>query len=196
MDEVIPGILHWQVRHPNIGVDVSSYLLTGTATAVDPILPEGEGVAWLGHDVERAVLTVRHHLRSAAGLGVPILAHRAGIDELERRGLDVLAYEAGDELAPGVRALAFGRICPDDAALHIAVGPGVLAFGDGIVNYGEIGHPPDRFLGDDPAAVKADIVAGLVPLLDEDFDVLLFAHGMPIAEGGKAVLADFVAARR
>lgn len=67
-----------------------------------------------------------------------------------------------------------------------------LAFGDGVVNYGELGHPPDQFLGDDPAGVKADIVEGLVPLLDEDFDALLFAHGDPVASGGKAMLRALV----
>ena len=40
MDEVIPGILHWKARHPNLGADVSSYLLTDTGTALDPMLPE------------------------------------------------------------------------------------------------------------------------------------------------------------
>jgi hypothetical protein len=196
MDEVIPGVLHWQARHPNIGIDVSSYLLTETGTALDPILPDGKRLDWLGHEVERAVLTVRHHVRSAPDLGVPIVAHRAGLHELEGGDVEVEGYEAGDELAPGVRALPFGRICPDDTALHIALGPGVLAFGDGVVNYGELGHPPDRFLGDDPEAVKADIVDGLVPLLDEDFDVLLFAHGEPVASGGKAMLRGLVESRR
>jgi hypothetical protein len=196
MDEVIPGILHWQARHPNLGIDVSSYLLTDTGTALDPLLPEGEGPDWLGHDVERAVLTVRHHVRSAPDLGVPILAHRSGLHEFEGEDVEVEGYEAGDELAPGVRVLPFGRICPDDTALHIALGPGVLAFGDGIINYGEIGHPPDQFLGDDPEAVKADIVEGLVSLLDEDFDVLLFAHGEPVASGGKAMLREFVESPR
>jgi hypothetical protein len=196
MEEVIPGILHWRARHPNLGVDVSSYLLTDSATALDPILPEGAGPEWLGHDVRRAVLTVRHHLRSAPDFGVPVLAHRSGLHEFDGKDVEVEGYDAGDELAPGVRVLAFGRICPDDAVLHVALGPGVLAFGDGIVNYGGIGHPPDQYLGDDPEAVKADIVEGLVPLLDEDFDTLLFAHGEPVASGGKAMLGEFVTSRR
>lgn len=196
MDEVIPGVLHWQARHPSIGADVSSYLLTETGTALDPILPEGEGPEWIGRDVERVVLTVRHHTRSAPDLGVPILAHRAGLHEFEGSGLEVQGYDAGDEIAPGIRVLEFGRICPDDAVLHIDAGPGVLAFGDGIIHYGELGHPPDQYLGDDPEAVKAEIVEGLVPLLDEDFDALLLAHGSPVQSGGKAMLRDFVAARR
>ena len=196
MDEVIPGILHWKARHPNLGADVSSYLLTDTGTALDPMLPEGEGPEWLGHDVRRIVLTVRHHRRSAPDLGVPILAHRSGLHEFEGEGLDLHGYDAGDELVPGVRVLGFGRICPDDAALHIALGPGALAFGDGIINYGGIGHPPDQYIGEDPAAVKSDIVEGLVPLLNEDFDVLLFAHGEPVPAGGKQLLREFVESRR
>ncbi len=195
MREIVPGVLHWQARHPNLGMDVSSYLLTDSGTALDPLLPEGEGPEWLGHDVARAVLTVRHHLRSAPDLGVPVLAHRSGLHEFEGAGVEVQGYDAGAELAPGVRVLAFGRICPDDAALHVAAGPGALAFGDGIVNYGGLGHPPDQYLGDDPAAVKAGIVEGLVPLLEEDFDALLFAHGEPVASGGKAVLREFVESR-
>ena len=196
MDEVVPGILHWQARHPNIGIHVSSYLLTDTATALDPILPEGEDPDWLGHDLDQVVLTVRHHLRNASDFGVPILVHRSGLHEVEGEAEAVEGYEAGDELAPGVRVLPFGRICADDAALHIALGPGVLAFGDGIVNYDGLGHPPDQFLGDDPEVVKSDIVAGLVPLLDEEFDVLLFAHGEPVPSGGKTMLREFVESRR
>ena len=195
MDEVIPGILHWRARHPSIRTDVSSYLLTDSATALDPILPEGEGPSWVGRDVDQVVLTVRHHLRSASDFGVPILVHRSGLDEVGGEAADVAGYEAGDEPAPGVRVLSFGRICADDAALHIALGPGVLAFGDGIINYGEIGHPPDQLLGEDPEAVKADIVEGLVALLDEDFDALLFAHGEPVPSGGKAMLREFVESR-
>jgi hypothetical protein len=196
MDEVIPGILHWKAKHPHIGVDVSSYLLTDSGTALDPILPEGEGPDWIGHDVQRVVLTVRHHGRSSEDLGVPILVHRSGMHEFEGSDADVRPYDTGDELVPGVRVLPFGRICPDDAVLHIAAGPGVLAFGDGLLNYGGLGHPPDQYIGDDPEAIKRDIVDGLVPLLDEDFDVLLFGHGDPVAGGGKAMLRDFVASRR
>jgi len=196
MDEVIPGILHWKAKHPKIGADVSSYLLTDSGTALDPMLPEGEGPDWIGQDVQRVVLTVRHHRRSAPDLGVPVLAHRSGLHEFEGEAFDVQGYDAGDEIVPGVRVLPFGRICPDDAVLHIALGDGVLAFGDGLLNYGGLGHPPDQYIGDDPEAIKADIVDGLAPLLDEEFDTLLFAHGEPVASGGNAMLREFVESRR
>src|SRR4051812_18909056 len=113
MDEVIPGIRHWKAHHPNIGADVSSYLLTDTGTALDPMLPEGAGPDWLGQDLQRVILTVRHHVRSVADLGAPVLAHRSGLRELEGLDVQVTGYEAGDEPAPGVRVLPFGRICPD-----------------------------------------------------------------------------------
>jgi hypothetical protein len=197
MQEVIPGILHWQAPHPHIGVDVSSYLLVDSGTLIDPMLPEGQGPEWVGHPVQRIVLTVRHHLRSAPHFGVPILAHATGLHEFEGTGLPVQGYEAGDELVPGVRALPFGRICPDDAVLKIELGPGVLAFGDGLLHYrGELGHPPDRYIGDDPEAIKADIVDGLAALVDEEFDAMLFAHGTPVPSGGKEMLRRFLAARR
>ncbi len=196
MEEVIPGILHWQALHPKIGFDVSSYLLLDSGTALDPMLPEGEGPDWLGHPVERIVLTVRHHSRSTEQFGVPVLAHRSGLHEFEGTGLEVQGYAAGDELAPGIRALPFGRICPDDAVLKIDLGPGVLAFGDGLVHYDGLGHPPDRYLGDDPDSIKADIVEGLVPLAEEDFDVMLFAHGTPVASGAKQMLREFLESRR
>jgi hypothetical protein len=195
MEEVVPGILHWQARHPQIGIDVNSHLLTDTGTALDPILPAGARPGWIPAPVERVVLTVRHHLRSAPALGAPILAHRSGLHEFEGQDVEVAGYDTGDEVAPGVRILEFGRICPDDAVLHIALGPGVLAFGDGIINYGGLTHPPDQYLGDDPDAVKRDIVQGLVPLLDEEFDVLLFAHGAPLTRDGKQVLREFVEMR-
>ncbi len=176
---------YWQARHPNIGADVSSYMLTGSGTALDPLLPEGDEVSSLGPRIERVVLTCRHHTRSAADFGVPILVHRSGLHEFEGTDVDVVGYDAGDVLLPGVQVLPFGRICPDDAVLKIDLGPGVLAFGDGLLNYLGLGHPPDQYIGDDPEAIKADIVEGLVPSLDEDLDVLLFAHGTPVPSGGK-----------
>jgi hypothetical protein len=196
MKEVAPGILHWKAHHPNIGVEVSSYLLVDSGTALDPILPEGKGPDWIGHPVERSILTIRHHTRSVANLGVPVYVHSSGIGELEDLDVETRPYDPGDEIAPGVRALEFGRISPDDAVLRIDAGPGVLAFGDGLICYGgELGHPPDQYLGDDPEAIKRDIVEGLVPLLVEDFDVMLFAHGDPVSSGGKQMLTAFVDSR-
>src|SRR5581483_10344570 len=101
MQEIIPGILHWQAPHPGIGVDVSSYLLVDSGTLLDPMLPEGRGPEWIDHPVERIILTVRHHQRSTADFDVPVLVHEAGLREFEGTALAVMGYRPGDELVPG-----------------------------------------------------------------------------------------------
>jgi glyoxylase-like metal-dependent hydrolase (beta-lactamase superfamily II) len=192
MDEILPGVLQWTTRHPDIGIDVASHLVTGPGVAIDPLLPEGEGPDWLGHDVGHVVVTICLHTRSTTDFGVPVRAPREGLHRWEGRGIDVAPYADGDEVAPGVRALRIGAIAPDDYALHIDTGPGILAFGDAIIRYGDIGFVPDHLIGDDPEAVKRETIDALERLLDEEFDALLFAHGEPLASGGKAALREFV----
>ena len=79
-----------------------------------------------------------------------------------------------------------GAICPDECALHIAAGPGVLACADGVVRWREgdpLGFVPDGLLGDDPEAVKDGLRAAYARIADElDFDALLLAHGGPVAD--------------
>jgi hypothetical protein len=192
MEEILPGILHWTTRHPDIGIDVSSYLLTESGTAIDPLLPAGEGPDWLGHVVQHVVVTIALHTRSATAFGVPVRAPRAGLHRWKGRDIDVEPYDDGDEVAPGVRAFEIGAIAPDDFALLVDSGPGVLSIGDAIIRYGDIGFVPDHLMGDDPDGVKRATVDVLERLLDQPFDALLFAHGEPLPSGGKAALRQFV----
>jgi hypothetical protein len=197
MEELAGAIYHWTALHPRIHSRVSSHFLGQSATLLDPLLPEGEGPGWLEQigRPKRIVLTIRHHLRDAEPIaehfGCPILCSRAGLHEFEG-GPHVSGFDPGDQLAPGLRALEFGAISPDDIALGIDGGPGYLAFGDGAVNLDGIRYVSDGLLGEDPEAVKAELTAGLGQLLDKDFDGLLFAHGEPIASGGKQALRAFV----
>jgi hypothetical protein len=171
-------------------MDVSSYFVTGSATLIDPMRP-GDG------DVspERIVLTTRHHLRDSESFDVPILCHESGLHEFED-GPDVQGFAWGDQLAPDVTALEMDAISPDDTALLIDAGDGVLAIGDAVMHYtGEVHFVPDRYLvdeGDDPEPVKAAIKEAVSRLLDQPFDSVLFAHGSPIAGGGKDALRRFV----
>lgn len=89
-------------------------------------------------------------------------------------------------------AIAIGGIAPDEFALHIDVAEGALAFADGLVNYGGLGFVPDSLLGEDPQAIKSDLVEAFRGLLTLEFDHLLFAHGDPLIGGGKAALRAFV----
>ncbi|HEX8645640.1 MAG TPA: hypothetical protein VF715_01985 [Thermoleophilaceae bacterium] len=197
MRELAPGVLHWTAVHPKLGIEVSSYYVADAATLVDPMAPE-EGVEALDGErrPQRIVLTNRHHLRHserfAAAFGIPILCHQAGLHEFSGGGPDVKPFSWGDELAPGITALKVDAICDEETALRIDVGDGFLSVADGVVNYGELGFPPDQYIGDDPPAIHRALRAAYRELLDEPFDSLLPAHGDPIVGGGKEALRRFV----
>ncbi len=60
---------------------------------------------------------------------------------------------------------------------------------------GELGFVPDSLLGDDPEAIKDGLTERFRPLLERDFDHLLFAHGDPIIGDGNDALRRFVEPR-
>ena len=196
MEELAPGIYHWTAVHPNIGAEVSSYFVEGSGTLIDPLTPD-EGVEWFDGDrrPQRVVLTNRHHLRHAErfaeAFAIPITCHQAGLHEFSR-GPEVKPFSWGDELAPGITALEVDAICDEETAVRIDIGDGFLAVADAVINYGELGFVPDRYIGDDPEAIKAAIRDALRPLLDEPFDSILPAHGEPIVGGGKEALRRFI----
>jgi glyoxylase-like metal-dependent hydrolase (beta-lactamase superfamily II) len=196
MEQIIGGLFHWTAVHPKIRIQVSSYYLPESGTLIDPMLPE-EGIEWFREREapERIVLTNRHHYRDSDRFrdefGCPVLCHEAGLHEFEG-GPDVQGFRFGEDLAPGITALEVGAICPEETALHIALGEGALSFADGVMRYGEsLEFVPDQYLGDDPEGVKRELRASLRHLLDRDFDDLLFAHGEPLVGGGKAALREF-----
>ena len=198
MEEIRPGLWHWTAMHPRLAIEVSSYYVAGSGTLIDPMLPP-EGVEWFRQHggPRRVVLTNRHHYRQSDAfhneLGCPVLSHEAGLHEFEA-GPNVEGFRFGDQVAPGIVALEVGAICPEETALHIALGDGLLSFADGLINHGELGFVPDSLLGDDPDGVKRGLHDSLRALLDRDFDGLLFAHGDPLLGGGKLALEQFVGA--
>lgn len=194
MQELLPGLFHWQATHPNHGMQVSCHFAVASGSAFDPLLPE-EGIEWFDeHRPQRIVLGTRHHLRHAEQIaerfGCPILAHDEGLHEFVG-GPAVEGFGFGDQIADDVAALAMNSISPDDTVLRIDVAEGALLFADSVINHGGVGFVPDNLIGDDPEAVKRAILERAMELLDEDFDHLLFAHGDPVIGGGKEALRDF-----
>jgi hypothetical protein len=191
MQEIAPGIHHWRTFHSGIRQPVSSYWIEPAGILVDPLAngDPPEGLA-----IQQVVLTNRHHFRSASAFGAPIRAPLKGMHEFEGSGHEVTPYRGGEELAPGVRAIEVGGICPDECALHIEHGGGAIAFADGLVRGadGPLAFVPDSLMGDDPAAVRAALRESYRALLERDFDHLLLAHGEPWVGGGKKALKDFV----
>lgn len=196
IEEIHPGVFHWKAVHPKLQIEVSSYLLADSATAIDPLLPPAGGLDALREpgEPQRVVLTNRHHLRQApeiaSEVGCPILCHEAGLHEFEG-GPEVEGFDFGEELAPGVVAHEVGVICPEETALHIASGGGLLAVADGVINYDGLRFVPDHLLGDDPEAIKQGLRGAYARLCDLEFEVILCAHGDPVLEGGQAALRDF-----
>jgi hypothetical protein len=191
MQEIIDGVFHWKVVHPRIGVEVGCHFVAGSGTAIDPLLPD-EGIEWFDdREVQRIVLSTRHHLRHAPELaerfGCPILCHESGLYEFEE-GPDVDGFAFGDRLADDVVALEMDAISPDDTVLGIEAGGGALLFADSLVNRGSVGFVSDRLIGDSPEGVKRRIRERCAALLHQRFEHLLFAHGDPRLGDGREAL--------
>lgn len=197
MNEILPGVVHWTRRHPNIGADVSSYYLTAERVLIDPMQPD-EGLDWFRESGPPAhvLLSNRHHYRDsgafAEAFGCMVHASRPGMHEFGE-GQHVEPFDYGDELPGGVTAYEVGAICPDETALHIPA-HAALVVADGLIHYGpELDFVPEEHLGDDPELTKRGLRQAYSELLELDFDNLLPAHGDPLAGGGKQALSAFVA---
>ena len=192
MEEIAPGVMHWQARHPKIGIDVSSYWLPELRTLLDPVAVPDQV-----DGVQHILLSCRHHVRDSleAGerFGATVRAPRTGMHDYPE-GTPIRPYDFGEALAGGaVTAHEVDAISPDETAFHI---PAVhaLAVADGVIRYGgELQFVPDRYM-DDPEETKAGLKQAFARLADElDFDVLLVAHGTPMASGGREALRRFAA---
>lgn len=201
MEEILPGVFHWTVKHPRIGITVSSYWLEGERVLIDPLVPE-EGLDCFREAPRHVLLTNRHHYRDsdrfADRFGCEVSCVESGMHEFTQ-GEKVRPFRYGDELAGGILAFEIGVLCPDETALLIprgdtARGDGMVALADGVIRDGSgpLGFVPDEFMGEDPEGVRSGLERAYRRLLDHDFDHLLLAHGMPWIGGGKQALADFV----
>lgn len=202
MDEIFPGLLSWTAIRKTIGQPVHSAYAVEARTLVDPMVPP-EGLGAFGGsglpEPELIVLTSRHHRRQSADFaqrfGCRVVANERGLYDLHDGPVRVTGFNPGDELAPGVVAHEVGVLCPDESALHVAVGPGALAVADGVIRAGDdgaLGFVPDSLLGDDPVRIRRGLATAYRRLCDElEFDALLLAHGAPIASGGRAALMAF-----
>jgi hypothetical protein len=198
MEEIHPGLWHWDALKEGIGMPVHSYYLQVERVLLDPMLP-AEGVGWFDvHGApEHVLLTNRHHDRDAWRLrdvfACEVHCVSSGVHELVGRG-PVQAFEFGDELPGGAIAYEVDAICPDETALYIPAHR-ALACADGVVRRPGTGEGltfvPDRLM-DNPERTKAALRDSYRRVLELDFDLLLFAHGAPIVGDGREALRAFV----
>jgi hypothetical protein len=200
MQEIAPGVVHWQTYYEKIHSEVSSYMLVAGGVVLDPRPPD-EGFVALAERYgtpRTVILTNRHHYRQSAELesrfGVTVYCHEAGMHEFTH-GEHVVPFAFGDELPGGAVAHEVGAITPEETAVWFSA-EGALAFADGIVRMppdGPLGFVPDGLMGDDPEGVKDGLRAAfraLVPLSPEH---LLLAHGLPVVGDGTRALEELAA---
>jgi hypothetical protein len=203
IQQVLPGIHHWTAFHSAEGAKepVSSYYVEPAGALIDPMVPE-EGLAWFEErDVvpQQVILTNHRHWREsdrfAEAFDTLVRVPHAALAMLgDDRAVE--PFYDGDEVAPGVSAIEIGKMAPDETALHVALGEGAIAFGDALIRPagGPLAFMPPALLGGHPDRVKEGLRDKFRGLLLREFDALLFAHGEPLANGGKATLRRFVEA--
>jgi hypothetical protein len=197
--EILPGVFHWTAVHPKIQVEVSSYYLEPERVLIDPLIP-AEGLDWFAkRPPENIYLTIRHHYRHCAEFGrrfgCDTWCVEQGLHEF-RKGEKVRPFRFGATLPGDVETIEIGALCPDEGALYVAREGGFVALGDGCIRdkEGPLQFVPDRFMGDDPKAVKAGLKKAYRRLIrNRKFDALLLSHGHPWVGGGKAALRKLVA---
>ncbi|RMH38276.1 MAG: hypothetical protein D6690_00345 [Nitrospirae bacterium] len=199
MREILPGIVHWRVVHPDIQIEVDSYFVSAVQPAclIDPLVPPEGLDCFNAQPPQHIYLTNRLHDRDSRkfvrAFGTVVWCHEAGLHEFADGDLAVKGFRFGDALPGGIKALQVNVLCPEETALLLPTSGGVLSIGDAVIHEdGELSFVPDTLIGDDPPAVKRGLKAALLRLCEEEtFDHLLFAHGDPIIGGAKDALLAF-----
>lgn len=213
-----PGLWSWSRRHPewhpgDFGAEVVSFLaLAGNdgeeTLLVDPLLAGAQDPAWeliesVAGERLRVLITITYHVRSAEEVrerfaptrtvtihGHPAIAKRLGSNE----GFE--PFVAGDPLPGGVSAHAIGKPRRYETPLLLP-SHRALVFGDAVVGTDE----GPRIWAQDRIDAKIlrfnaeRFAPSLEPLLDLDFDRLLFTHGPSVMEDGKAGLREAIDSR-
>jgi hypothetical protein len=202
MEELLPGIWHWTTYYEAIGMDVHSHWIEPAGLVLDPMVPDDTGLEWWDDRDTRPqqiVLTIglhwRHSDEFAERWGIPVRVPRASLERYEGTDRQAEPFDWGDELGPGVTAIEIDAIAPDECALHIEQGDGIVAIADGVIRAsggGPLMFVPDGLMGDDPETVKAGLRDAFHGLLGRDWDTMLMAHGDPIVGGAKQALKDFL----
>jgi hypothetical protein len=207
MQELRPGVWHWQAPHPEWGGEdtewwpelVSSYAiqLGSELVLTDPLaVPDG-----LRRRATAVLLTAPYHERDARALGLPIhtppadtwqdWVEKFGIDAEKVRGMESedlawLRAGEGDGHFHGPGDWPFGiHAYPgreDNDLILWLPAVGALVCGDTLSDFGD---GMDIHLGGRKHVTKEQVADRLRPLLDLPVELVLPAHGEP---GGRELL--------
>ena len=178
--QVTDGLYFWQAYDPAVKVDLSS-CARRTARGlvfIDPIPLARAALAELCEVAAPAaiILTNGNHARAAAEyrkrFSIPILAHAAAGAEL---GISVDQEIAdGETVLDEITVTALPGAAPGEIALHTG---GALHVGDALIHLAPHGFAllPEKYCAD-----AKEMRASLGKLLRFPFEVLTFAHGLPL----------------
>jgi glyoxylase-like metal-dependent hydrolase (beta-lactamase superfamily II) len=194
IQQVNDRLVFWQGYDPAVKVDLSSYsYLTPAGWAlIDPI-PLREEVLdeWSGRQKIAAILlTNANHERASADYrkksGARILAH---VKSQGAFTLDVDQWIQDGEDAYGLAAIHLPGFVEGEIALHAPEAGGVMMMGDALINLQSTGFTllPDKYCDDPKLARKS-----LQKLLQFSFEVMTFAHGLPIIAGARRQLEQLL----
>lgn len=202
MKEILPQVFHWTAKHPELGIELSSYFLAGEGILLDPLIPS-EGMEWFKENriPQHVLLTNRLHDRDSGkfrdAFRCIIWVHEAGLRERIANG-EVESFAFGDQLPGKIEALPVNAICPDETAFFIPKEEGIVAFADGLIREGDgpLTFVADALMADTAAAakeIKEKLKAAFRAIATQhEFDHLFFAHGHPLIGGGKKALQSFL----
>ncbi|MEP6821484.1 MAG: hypothetical protein ABI946_03960 [Chthoniobacterales bacterium] len=190
-DRLSPTLAIWHRYDPKVKADLFSTALKTEdgVYLIDPIadLPD----ALRGEKVVGIIVTNDNHARAtadfAARLAVPIHASADVRDGLEH--CDVIRLNDGQQIAPGLVAIALPGAALGEIALHQDGDGGTLIVGDALINMESHGFTflPAKYCENAKLMRKS-----LPKLLDYSFERILFAHGTPIVSRAHSRLVELL----
>ena len=168
---------------------------------VDPLIASAEEVHWLEAlgPPTHVLLTCNWHFRDAEACrqrwGCRVFVHKLGLAEAEGPVDDT--FQDGDQLWGAVRTIhAPGLNWPEETAVHVERGAGVLIIGDALcggradlgVPDGEVGRHPNT----GPYTLLPQAQESARKLLEHPFESVGFGHGTPILHNGRAILRRYL----
>ena len=184
----------WQGYDPASKVDLSAHALLTVEgwIFIDPIPLRDEALEELrGADrVAAIVLTNGNHERATAGFkkssDAPVFAHAAA--------QPVLSIEADHWIEDGGQVCGLSAIhlpgfVPGEMALHDAAAGGLMMMGDALINLESTSFSllPDKYC-DAPKVARKSVEK----LLQFPFELMTFAHGLPIIAGASRRLQQLL----
>lgn len=188
-----PDLAFWQAYEPAVKCDLSccARRVDSQLVLIDPIPLVAPALAELAALATPAaiVLTNGNHARAAAEFrarfSIPILAHAAAVPAL---GIPVDEELAdGAIVADGLKVIALPGAGLGEIALH---GGGVLHVGDALIHVEPPGFAP---LPDKYCADARELRRSLGKLLRTEFEILTFAHGLPLIVQARRRLENLLA---